>query len=95
MALALIHHLSISNNVPIYKIVNFFENLCDNLVIEFVPKEDSQVRRLLSTREDIFDDYDENNFVKEFEKKFEIIEFDKIPDTERTVYYMKNKMPKN
>lgn len=92
MALALIHHLSISNNVPISKVVDFLENLCDNLIIEFVPKEDSQVRRLLSTREDVFDDYDENNFVKEFEKKFEIVEFDKISDTERTMYCMRNKM---
>ena len=94
MALALIHHLSISNNVPISKVVDFLESLCNNLIIEFVPKEDSQVRRLLSTREDVFDDYDEDNFVREFGKKFEIVEFDKIPDTERTMYCMRNKMPR-
>ena len=92
MALALIHHLAISNNVPIPRIVDFLASLCNNLIIEFVPKEDSQVRRLLSTREDVFDDYDEDNFVREFGKKFEIVESDKIPDTERTVYCMRNKI---
>ena len=34
----------------------------------------------------------EDNFVREFGKKFEIVEFDKILDTERTIYYMKNKI---
>ena len=71
--------------------VNFFEKLCDNLIIEFIPKEDSQVKRLLATREDIFDDYNESKFVEEFEKKFEIIRFENIHETKRTLYSMKNK----
>ncbi len=58
MALALIHHLCISNNVPFVKAAVFFNRITRFLIIEFVPKDDSQVRRLLATREDIFPHYD-------------------------------------
>ncbi len=54
-ALALLHHLAISNNLPFPKIAEFLSHVCRWLVIEFVPKTDSQVQRLLATREDIFD----------------------------------------
>lgn len=73
MALALIHHLAISNNLPFEKIAEFLSRISNYLIIEFVPKEDSKVRILLATREDIFDRYDINNFKKEFEKYFKII----------------------
>ncbi|MDA0093657.1 hypothetical protein OFR75_01135 [Brachyspira hyodysenteriae] len=50
MALALIHHLAISNNVPLTYIAEYFSSLAKYLIIEFVPKEDSQVHKLLLTR---------------------------------------------
>jgi hypothetical protein len=48
LSLALIHHLIISNNVPTAKIAEFFSEISASLIIEFVPKSDSQVERLLS-----------------------------------------------
>ena len=48
MALALIHHLAITNNVPLRDIGEFFADLAPRLIIEFVPKTDSQVQRLLA-----------------------------------------------
>ena len=91
LALALIHHLAISNNVPLENISRFFKKICKNLVIEFIPKSDSQVQRLLVTREDIFNDYDIENFEEEFEKNFIILESSKIGNSERVIYLMKNK----
>ena len=90
-ALALIHHLAISNNVPFELISEFFSRNCRNLIIEFVPKTDTQVKRLLSTREDVFLDYDYEHFEKEFEKMFIIIEKKEVKDSERVIYYMRNK----
>ena len=66
-ALALVHHLAISNNVPLPKLAHFFSEVCQNLVIEFVPKSDSQVKRLLASRLDIFDDYTEEGFEAAFQ----------------------------
>lgn len=89
-ALALIHHLAISNNVPLYKIAEFFSRISKFLIIEFVPKSDSQVKRLLLTREDVFDEYNEEKFENEFSKFFKIINSKKILDSERIIYIMEN-----
>ena len=91
MVLALIHHLSISNNLPFEKTASFFSEFAKNLIIEFVPKSDSKVKILLSTREDIFPNYTEECFENEYSKYFDIIEKIKIDNTERTLYLMKNK----
>ena len=91
LALALIHHLAISNNVPLDRLAIFFNNICKNLIIEFIPKDDSQIKRLLSTREDIFDDYTQENFELEFSKLFIIKESVKNPDSHRVIYYMQVK----
>ena len=88
LALALIHHLAISNNLPFSKIAEFFHRICQSLIIEFIPKSDSQVQRLLSTREDIFPDYKQPAFEEIFGKYFTIKRFEKIRNTERTLYLM-------
>lgn len=87
-ALALIHHLAISNNLPFDKIANFFRMICTNLVIEFVPKSDSQVQRLLSTREDIFNEYTEEQFKRVFNKYFTIRDEVNLMDSERKLFRM-------
>ncbi|MFZ2055083.1 MAG: class I SAM-dependent methyltransferase [Candidatus Aminicenantales bacterium] len=93
-ALALLHHLAISNNLPFPKIAEFLSRICRWLVIEFVPKTDSQVQRLLATREDIFDQYTRPDFEREFNRFFVIEKVVPIKETERTLYLMKtNRCP--
>lgn len=90
MALALIHHLAISNNVPLAGIANYFSGICRSLIIEWVPKEDSQVQRLLATREDIFDNYTRQSFELDFSKYFEINARKNIEGSKRVLYMMRN-----
>lgn len=89
LALALLHHLTISNNLPFDRIAGFFANICSVLIIEFVPKEDSQVQKLLANRDDIFDKYTQENFELDFRQYFIIIRKDPIVDSLRTLYLMK------
>lgn len=89
MALALIHHLAISNNVPLERIAGFFAEMGRNLIIEFVPKSDSQVQRLLQSRKDIFDLYTRAYFEKSFCAYFSITRVDDVTGSERTLYLMK------
>ena len=89
MALALIHHISISNNVPFDKVANWFSKLGEYLIIEFVPKDDSKVEKLLKTRKDIFSNYNQKVFEEEFCKYFNIIMKKKIRDSKRVIYLMK------
>ena len=91
MALALVHHLAISNNLPFEKLAKFFVNICEYLIIEFIPKSDSQVEHLLKTRVDIFDEYTIEGFEKAFSTYFEIIRTQALTDTDRIIYLMKLK----
>lgn len=88
MALALVHHLAISNNLPFSHIADFFSKICRHLIIEFVSKVDSQVQKLLKTREDIFADYNQDSFEKELSKLFRIEKNQKLSGSERTLYLM-------
>ncbi len=89
MALALVHHLAVGNNVPLNQIASFLRGLTDWLVIEFVPKEDSQVQRLLSTREDVFPNYRQPAFEQAFSQEFEIVRREQVSGTARTLFLMR------
>lgn len=91
MALALIHHLAISNNLPLSYIAEFFADVAPRLLIEFVPKSDSQVQRLLASRPDIFPDYHDGGFLAAFGILFDVEKAERIPGTERTLYLLRRK----
>jgi ribosomal protein L11 methylase PrmA len=91
LALALIHHLAISNNLPFSHIAEFLGQVCRFLVIEFVPKTDSQVIRLLRNREDIFYHYTQENFEASFGGHFSILKREKIADSQRSLYLMEKR----
>jgi hypothetical protein len=88
VALALIHHLAIANNVPLEQVADFFAALSPWLVIEFVPKSDSQVERLLASREDIFPSYTIEGFEAAFSQRYAIKSREAIPGSERTLFLL-------
>jgi ribosomal protein L11 methylase PrmA len=91
LALALIHHLAISNNVPFPQLADFFHETGHWLIIEFVPKSDSQVQKLLSSRLDIFDHYNRDDFEHIFQQRFDILESSQVRESERFIYLMRRK----
>jgi len=72
-------------------LANYLAQIGKTLIIEFVPKSDSMVQRLLSSREDIFDGYDQANFEKSFESYFEVIDSKQVHESKRTIYLMKSR----
>jgi ribosomal protein L11 methylase PrmA len=90
-ALALIHHLTISNNVPLPQLADFFAALCRHLIIEFVPKTDPQVKRLLASRADIFPDYTQETFEKIFSGRFSVRASQPVQGSERRLYWMEKR----
>jgi len=88
MALALIHHLAISNNTPLPEVARYFHSLGHWLIIEFIPKEDSQVQRLLSSRKDIFPSYQQSGFEEAFSSFFTIHTASPIEGSKRVLYLM-------
>lgn len=91
LALALIHHLAIANNLPLNRLADFFAGICRHLIIEFVPKQDSQVQRLLRSREDIFTSYDHAHFEQAFGRHFSIRRQEEIAGSERSLYLMEKR----
>lgn len=91
LALALVHHLAIAQNIPLKEIAAYFAELGQNLIIEFVPKEDVQVQRLLALRDDVFDRYDQRCFEEYFSRSFDIVKKQTISDSGRVLYLMQVK----
>jgi len=93
LALALIHHLVISNNVPMERLARWLSEICHWLVIEFVPKSDTQVQRLLANREDIFENYRIDYFERVFQRWFRLAVSEKLRNSERRIYLLEVKTP--
>ncbi|NIM94822.1 MAG: SAM-dependent methyltransferase [Anaerolineales bacterium] len=89
LALALMHHLAIGNNVPFAEMASFLQKIGEWLIIEFVPKDDPQVKRLLSGRVDIFVDYDNSAFLESFQRYFIVEGMENIQASGRILYLMK------
>ena len=90
-ALALVHHIAISNNVPLEKIASYFAKLAKTLVIEWVPKSDAKVKTLLATREDVFPSYTREGFEAAFETVYKTLEATPIRGSERVLYLLERK----
>jgi hypothetical protein len=88
LALALIHHLAIGHNLPLERIASYFARLGRVLIIEFVPKSDPQVTRLLLSRPDIFPAYTKEGFEKAFSRYFRIEAAVQVADSLRWLYHM-------
>jgi ribosomal protein L11 methylase PrmA len=91
LSLALIHHLAISNNVPLSQLADFYHDMGHWLIIEFILKSDSQVKKLLENREDIFHQYNQSDFEQNFKRQFTIHEKVLIRESERSLYLMERK----
>ena len=91
LALGVLHHLCIVNNLPLHKISSFLKGICNSLIIEFIPKTDSQVQRLLINRKRTIHSYDRALFEDEFKKYFRILDAKTIRENERILYLMKNR----
>lgn len=88
LALALLHHLAIGNNVPLDHCADFFRQVTGVLIIEWIPKTDSKVAALLRNRTDIFADYTEASFQRAFGRHFRIRERQPLPGSERVLYFL-------
>ena len=91
MALALIHHLAIGNNVPLDRLAEFLGRLGEALIVEFVPKEDPQVRSMLATREDVFAGYTPEGFERAFGRRFTVARREPLPGSSRVLYLMRRR----
>ena len=91
MALALVHHLAIGANVPLPFIAAFFGEIGQELIVEFVPKDDPQTMSMLTSRRDVFPDYTLEGFRAAFSTRFDLVEEAAIDDSKRTLFRMRRR----
>ena len=91
LALAIVHHLSISANCTFDMLAKSFCSTSNLLLIEFVPPGDSWAEKLLQSKRDsrsLFNHYNKNEFESVFSNFYEFRETLDIPHSERTLYLM-------
>ena len=89
LALAVVHHLSIGRNIPLQEVVDWVVGLAPEGVIEFVQKSDPMVQTLLGLREDIFNDYSEESFVRYLEQRADIVRVVTVSGANRRLFWFK------
>jgi hypothetical protein len=77
--------------VTLENIARLFSSIKRWLVIEFIPKSDSQVERLLATREDLFPNYTLDGFTQPFSHYFSIERSESVPESDRMLYLLERR----
>ena len=88
LALAVIHHLAIGNNVPLDAVAAYFARLGRRAIVEFVPKSDPMVQGMLTSRADVFAHYTAEEFERAFSARFTIEQRAVISSSDRLLYLM-------
>ncbi|APW59740.1 SAM-dependent methyltransferase [Paludisphaera borealis] len=91
LALALIHHLAFTGNLPLEGVARFFDRLAPWLVIEFVPPNDPQVARLRQSVDGLHHRYDQSHFESCFGRYFELVNSQPILDSGRVLYLFRRR----
>lgn len=86
LALALVHHMAIGRNIPLTQVCDWLVDLAPTGVVEFVPKEDPMVGKLLKLREDIFPDYSVETFASSLGSRARIVRQERVSPEGRTLF---------
>jgi ribosomal protein L11 methylase PrmA len=88
MALAVIHHMAITFNVPIASQLDMFRDLSPELIIEMPHADDPMVRKLLQNKRDgIHDDFNLENFERLLSERFDIKSKMLLAGGTRTIFH--------
>jgi hypothetical protein len=87
LCLAVVHHLALTNNVPLDEIVALLAGFGAPVVVEFPHREDPMTTRLLARkRSGLFETYDTTNWEGALERRFAVDERVELPSGTRTIY---------
>jgi len=88
LALALLHHLAITGNVPLPELVDWLAALAPRLVVEFVDPADPMADRLLANKPaGMHADYRREVFERLLGDRFDVVERQELPSGTRVLYH--------
>lgn len=92
IALALIHHVRMSANIPTMMFLKWLRSLNSNVIIEFVLRSDEMVIKLLTNKSEKYEDYDIQRFEAEVAELFEVLDRKSLKGGDREIFMLR---PKN
>ncbi len=87
LALALIHHMVISANIPVSEFVEWLAEIGGELVLEFVDKSDPMVQTLLRNKDDQYADYEQGFLERNLKRFYRIERRQELESRTRTLYH--------
>jgi SAM-dependent methyltransferase len=92
LMLAVIHHLAVTNRVPLAEVFRCVASLTKHVVVvEFVPFQDTQFQRLLRGRGHLFQDWNPRGFESSFAPWFEVVRSEDVTDSGRRLYLLRRR----
>jgi SAM-dependent methyltransferase len=92
LMLAVVHHMLVSERIPLPQIIDLAAELTrDLLVIEFVAPADPMFRRLTRGRDHLFVALTNENFKQACLKRFAIVRYIQLPGSSRWVYLLRKR----
>jgi ribosomal protein L11 methylase PrmA len=89
IALAFEHHLAIAKNIPLNEVIDWLVSLAPTGLIEFVPKEDETIQKMIELKGDIFPNYTEKKFEEYLSSVSEIVSKTIVSNSKRTIFEYK------
>lgn len=87
LCLALIHHVVITANIPLAEFISWLAEVTDQLIIEYVSREDDKVQTLLRNKEDKYWDYSREYLEQQLRAHFEIVDQEALREDRRRLYW--------
>ncbi|MEE9317992.1 MAG: methyltransferase domain-containing protein [Rhodospirillales bacterium] len=88
--LAVIHHMMVSDGIPLDEILSLAAELTrDSVIIEFIPRDDPMFQRILRGRDELYADYSQQAFEAACREKFEISRRGTEKSGQRTLYWLR------
>ncbi len=92
MMLAVLHHILVSERIPLSDLIDTVANLTtDSLIIEYVDPKDPMFISIARGRDDLFSDLSEASFRHALEKHFMVVRTAPVPGLPRTMFFARKK----
>jgi ribosomal protein L11 methylase PrmA len=92
LMLGVVHHLLVSERIPLAEIIKLAAELTTELlIIEFVGTDDPMFQRILRGRDHLFKDLTRESFEQTCNEHFETLRCQRLDQTSRWLYLMKKK----
>jgi SAM-dependent methyltransferase len=93
LMLAVLHHLAVSERVPLTEILGLASELTTRLLlIEYVGKEDPMFKKLLRGRDHLYGDWTQERFETKCLERFEIVRSAPVASLHRRLYLLKKRV---